>query len=314
MILIKLLKKTFVFLFGYHIWLRTRTGVVFLLRNIYVPIFGWKSWNKIYFYFYHGYRLNLDCPKTFLEKLQWQKYYGNIESYSKYVDKYELRKYIFNILESQYLVPLIGIFNKPTEINYNNLPNRFALKATHGSGWSIIVKDKNKINWNDSIHKMNKWLSINYYKRSGEVNYMNIKPRIIIEDYIDEPSGNLIDYKLWCFNGIFHFIGVHGDKSTVVKAVLLDHNWSPINIEYPDIPKWKTLPKKPENLNDLIAVAEKLASGFPFVRVDLYSVNNRIIFGELTFTPGDGFNIIFPYDLDLYYGDLMPLTFANTET
>ncbi len=286
---------------------KLRRLIVFVLRNVLVPLFGWRLWDGLYFHYYHGYKLNLKNPRTFLEKLQWQKYYGKIEEYSKYIDKYEVRTHVDHVIGNKYLVPLIGVYDTVNEIPFNKLPVSFVIKATHGSDWNIIIKDKNNTNWRYCCKKINKWLKTSYYKKTGEINYKNIKPRIIIEEYINEPSGNLLDYKLWCFNGKFRFIGIHGDRHIKAKATLLDADWNLLPIYYPEIPKWGQIPLRPKKLPEMIDIAEKLSAIFAFVRVDLYCVDDKIIFGELTFTPGNGFNIRFPKELDLKYGTLMPL-------
>ena len=288
-------------------WLRLKHAVALVLKNVLVPIFGWRLWNELRFYYYHGYKLDLKNPRTFLEKLQWQKYFGKIEEYSKYIDKYEVREYVESVIGDKYLVPLVGVYHTVEEIPFNKLPGSFVIKATHGSGWNIIIKDKSNINWQHCQSKLNKWLHTNYYKKTGEINYKDIKPRIIIEEYLNEPSGNILDYKLWCFNGKFQFIGIHGDRHIKAKAVLLDDDWNPLPIYYPDIPEWDEIPLRPNKLSEMIEVAEKLSAIFPFVRVDLYYVIDKIYFSELTFTPGDGFNISLPKDLDLKYGRLIPL-------
>ncbi len=301
------MKKITVKLLGIGNWLKLRHSVAFVSRSVLVSLFGWKLWDELRFYYYHGYKLNLKNPRTFLEKLQWQKYYGKIEEYSKYIDKYEARKYIEHVIGNKYLVPIVGVYDTVKEIPFNKLPVSFVIKATHGSDWNIIIKDKNKANWRDCCKKINKWLKTSYYKKTGEINYKNIKPRIIIEEYINEPSGNLLDYKLWCFNGKFQFIGIHGDRHIKAKAMLLDADWNLLPICYPEIAKWEQIPLRPKKLPELIELAEKLSAIFAFVRVDFYCIDDKIIFGELTFTPGNGFNIRFNKELDLKYGALIPL-------
>ena len=306
--LIKILKKIIIVSFGENVWGKFRRGINYLLRKTIVPLFGWKIYHKLLFYFYHEYKLNLKHPETFMEILQWQKYYGRVEEYAPFVDKYLVRDYVTKTLGENYLVPLIGVFKEPDSINVENLPQKFVIKMSHGSGWTIIVKDKSKLDWSEIKLKLEKWLRRNYYDQAGEINYKNITKRLIlIEEYLDTPNDNLIDYKLWCFNGKFQFIGVHGDRNTEPKGIILDINWNPLPIIYPEIKVWKTIPTKPKNFVDLVTAAEKLASDFPFVRVDLYSIKEKVLFGELTFSPGDGFNIIFPKELDYKFGKLIPL-------
>ncbi|HPD56837.1 MAG TPA: ATP-grasp fold amidoligase family protein [Smithellaceae bacterium] len=281
--------------------------IINLLKNVLVIIFGWKTFNAFRFILRHGYIPNFINPRTFSEILQWQKYYGGIEKYNKYIDKYEARKYAKSIIGDSYLVPLIGLYNSVDEILWDILPSKFVIKATHGSGWNILVQNKAQHNWNDSKNKLQKWIKTSYYKTTGEINYKNIKPRIIIEEYLEEPSGDLLDYKFWCFDGKAQFIGVIGDRQNKTKGVILDLNWLALPIKYPRLTRWQKIPPKPNKLPEMIIIAEQLAAIFPFVRVDLYCIEGKIFFGELTFTPGDGFNLKIPKELDLKYGSLIPL-------
>lgn len=306
--LINIFKEVVTTTLGESNWGKIRRGVNFLLRKVVVPIFGWKMYHSIVFFFYHGYKLNLKYPSTFMEILQWQKYYGKIENYAPYVDKYEVRNYVIKNIGEKHLVDLLGVYSNPDLINYDDLPNEFVIKASHGSGWTIIVKDKKKIDRYKINKQLKKWLAKNYYDQAGEINYRDINNRlIIIEKYIKVKNDNLTDYKLWCFNGKFQFIGIHGDRNIEPKAIILDKNWRPLPIKYPEIKTWPNIPVKPNNFDQLIIIAEKLAKIFPFARVDLYSVEENVLFGELTITPGDGFNIVFPKDLDYKYGKLIPI-------
>lgn len=259
----------------------------------------------------HGYELKLENPQTLLEKIQWIKLYGNLERFSKYVDKYEVRQYVKEQIGSQYLVPLIGVYQKVEEIDVKSLPNAFVMKATHGSNWNVVVKDKSKLDWPAACAKARKWLSKNYYKGSGERNYKPLKGRIIIESFLKDPSGDLMDYKFFCFHGKPAYIQVHGDRFRDHKSDLYDLEWKklPCTFQYKHFAKPV---EKPKRLTEMIKIAGKLAHRFPLVRVDLYYTNDHIYFGELTFTPGNGSKpLTFEYDLKM--GKLLDLTKYNKE-
>ncbi|WP_454871115.1 ATP-grasp fold amidoligase family protein [Priestia megaterium] len=254
----------------------------------------------------HGYELNIQNPKTFSEKIQWMKLFGKLEKYSKYVDKYEVRDFVKDRIGEQYLVPLIQVNNNVKEINFELLPNSFVMKATHGCGWNIIVNDKSNINEDIEKKKMEQWLKTDYSKKTGENNYKGIIPRIIIEELLQDPSGDLKDYKIFCFHGVPHHIQVSGNRFNGRARSLFDLNWNKLPVQSGNLSFHEPL-EKPAHLNKMIKLAEKLASDFPFVRVDFYYTNNQIFFGELTFTPSNGFRRYKPYSFDKMCGDLLDL-------
>ena len=146
--------------------------------------------------------LNLDNPKSFNEKLQWLKLYDRNSEYTKMVDKYEVKKYVSNIIGEEYIIPTIGIYNSFDEIDFKKLPNKFVIKCTHDSGGLVVCKDKNKLDKNNAKKKIEKSLKTNYYYCGREWPYKNVKPRIIIEKYMcTKEQKELIDYKFFCFNG-----------------------------------------------------------------------------------------------------------------
>lgn len=282
-------------------------AIYHIRKVIYISPFLRKTYFKYAFKKAHGYKLKLNSPETFLEKIHWLNLYGHAEKLDKYADKYEVRKYVKEKIGEQYLIPIYSIHNTIDTINTNDLPDKFIIKATHGSGWNIIIKDKERANWFIYKNLMNYWLKANFFEKEGELCYRNIKGRLIIEKYMDTFDDNLIDYKFWCFNGKVEFIGVYGERQYKLKGIILDTKWNEMSIYYPCIEKYKPLPQEPKNIKEMIIIAEKLSAQFTFVRVDLYSVLNQIYFGELTFMPGIGLNIQFPAELDKYYGSLIDI-------
>lgn len=255
----------------------------------------------------HGYELNLANPRTFSEKIQWIKQYGNLERFSKYVDKYEVREYVREKIGEQYLIPLIGVFDRVDEINWDILPESFVMKANHGSGWNIIVRDKAMVNQEFAKRKMRKWLRSSFYRINGESNYRNIKPRVVIEELLKDPTGDVKDYKFFCFHGGPKFIQVTGDRSSEGKRDLYDLSWNKLPVRLGS-KNFKEPIAKPASLDEMLSISRKLCSEFEFVRVDLYYTNGQIFFGELTFTPMNGMTPITPFYFDKMFGEFLDIT------
>ena len=241
---------------------------------------------------------NLANPVYFGEKIQWLKIYGNLEKYTNLVDKYLVRDYIKEKIGAKYLVSLLGAFDNPKEINFEKLPNQFVIKLNTGSGFNIIVTDKQKINSDKIIKQLNKWMKLNYYKIKKEPQYKNIQKKIIIEEYISDKNGELNDYKFFCFNGKVEFIEVDSDRFCNHTMDFFDKDWNLLQLHKGKYKNSSTIPMKPENFNKMINIAEELASDLQFVRVDLYNVDGNIYFGELTFTPAGGLTKFNPIEKD----------------
>ena len=237
----------------------------------------------------NGTKPNLKQPKEFMEKLLWLKLYHYKEAYGRFVDKYEVRKYVEKKIGAQYLNEVFGVYNSVSQINFEALPQQFVLKGTHGSGYNIIVPDKEKLNVKKAKKRLQKILSSNYYYRFREVIYKNVPPRILVEKYISEIGNSpLIDYKFHCFHGEPKYVFVQKNKSEDIIKSFYDLEWHKIMPEK-YIPAFARANfEKPENLEEMIKVSQKLSEGFIFMRVDLYSIGKKIIFGELTFFSAAG--------------------------
>lgn len=272
-------------------WLKSNS----LIRNAYLKA------NKWYFaalyatspvlaskYLYRGAtgkKLNLRHPQDFNEKLQWLKLYWRNPLVAKCTDKYEVREYAATCGCKEILNQLYGAYEHPSEINWGKLPNRFALKCTHGCGCNIICDDKDKLDKDQTLAQLNEWLKRRYDRIAAEIHYAQIKPRIICEQYLETNAGFLPnDYKVYCFNGKPELVLVCTDRSSDLKLTWVDLNWQRMNIGTENF--WRAeLPRKPDCLEAMIYYAKKLANPFPFVRVDFYDYNGRPMFGEMTFTP-----------------------------
>ena len=254
-------------------------------------------------------KLNLDNPQTFNEKLQWLKLNNKKYEYTKMVDKYEVKKYVASIIGEEYIIPTIGVYDKFKDIDFDKLPNQFVLKCTHDSGGVAICEDKNKFDKIKARKILNFSLRRNYFYYSREYPYKNLKRRIIAEKYMkDEISGDLRDYKLFCFNGECKLIQVDFDRFTNHRRNLYDTDWNLIeglSIKYPS--DKNTIIEKPSNLDEMLEIARKLSKDIPFVRVDLYLINGRIYFGELTFFHGGGYEKFTPEEWNRKLGDMIKI-------
>lgn len=263
---------------------------------------------KIQYRLHTGKPLNLKSPKTFNEKLQWLKIYNRKPEYTKLVDKYEVRKYIAETIGEKYLIPLIGVYDDVDKIDWDSLPNQFVLKCTHGSGYNIICKDKSKLNIKQVKRKLKLWMNTNYYWRGREWPYKNVKPRIICEKYmVDESGTELKDYKIFCFNGEPKIIQVDFNRFIDHKRNLYDLRWNyiPLSIKYPTDPN-KNI-EKPQRLEEMLKIAKILSKDYPHVRVDLYSIYDKIYFGEMTFYHESGFGKFWPPSYDYLFGSWLQL-------
>lgn len=255
-----------------------------------------------------GSKLNLDNPQTFNEKLQWLKLYDRNPKYTQMVDKYEVREYIKDKIGEEYLIPLLGVYDKFEDIDFDKLPKQFVIKCNHDSGGLIICKDKSKLNIEEARKKINKSLKRNYYYSGREWPYKNVKPKIIIEKYMeDKEAKELIDYKFMCFNGEPKFVFTCTERyNSGLKVTFFDMKWKkmPFIRHYPSSNKNI---KKPVNYDRMFNFSKTLSKSIPFVRVDWYEINGKLYFGELTFYPGSGFEEFEPNEWDKKIGDTLIL-------
>lgn len=264
---------------------------------------------KIIFRLKTGYKLNLENPKTYNEKLQWIKLYDRDPLMAICADKYMVRHFV----ESQ---GCEGILNEllwegfnPDDIPFDTLPNQFVIKVTHGSTFNIICKNKEELNISRTNRKLKKWLNANFLTCYGEWFYGVEKPRIIIEKYLEnENQSPLFDYKIFCFNGEpeMLYVDTWKDGDHAINVYDLDFNFLPeVTLGYDNDPA--AIIEKPKNFDLMLEYAKKLSKPFSHVRVDLYNIKNDIIFGELTFTKGAGFDKIRPYEFDVEMGNMLDL-------
>ncbi|MGO1469477.1 MAG: ATP-grasp fold amidoligase family protein [Tissierella sp.] len=268
-----------------------------------------KLYLKLQYRHHFNKKLNLKGPKNFNEKIQWLKLNDRKPEYVNYVDKYEVRKYIKDTIGDEYLIPLIGVYDSVEQIDWISLPDSFVLKCTHGSSSNIICKNKADLDIEAAKIMLNRWLSSNWFWYGREWPYKNVKPRIVCEKYmVDESNVELKDYKIFCFNGEPKLIQVDFNRFEHHQRNIYDINWDYIeaSIKYPTNPD--TIIKKPVKLDEMLEISKKLSAGIPHVRVDLYSIEESIYFGELTFHHGSGYEKIKPESLNNAMGEWIDLS------
>lgn len=254
-------------------------------------------------------KLDLGNPLTFNEKLQWLKLNDRHEEYTQIVDKYEAKKYVASFIGEENIIPTLGVYDSFDEINFDELPNQFVLKCTHNSGGIIICKDKQALNIKKSRKQMNKWLKKNPFWSNREYPYKKVKPRIIAEQFMEDSTGGLVDYKFFCFDGYADCVMLCMDRHLQeTKFYFFDKEWQllRINIRGKEAPEGFTIPK-PVNMDSMFSMAAELSKGKRFVRVDLYNVNGHIYFGEMTFFPQSGLDPNLLPEAEKRFGDLISI-------
>lgn len=277
------------------------------LNNRRILVLSDKKYLSIRYYEIFHKKLDLEKPEGFNEKLQWLKLYNRNPEYTKMVDKYEVKKYIEKIWGKEYVIPTIGVYEKFEDIDFEKLPEKFVMKCTHDSGSTIICKDKSKFDIKKAKKNIDKKLRNNFFIIGREWPYKNVKPRIIIEKYLEFAKEEAVDYKFFCFNGIAKIILVCSNRSKKLKETWFDIKWNMLDLREGNCDIDRKL-KKPVNLKLMIELAEKLAKDIPFVRVDFYENNNKVYFGEITFFPKSGFEEFKPAIANEKLGNLIDIS------
>lgn len=268
-----------------------------------------KLYLSIKFRSHMGYWMDWNNPQTFSEKLQWLKIYDRHPEYIKLVDKVAVKDYVSNIIGNQYIIPTLAVYDSAEDVDFNALPNQFVLKCTHDSGGIVICRDKMTLDKEAAIKKLRKGLKRTYVIQNREYPYKIVPRRIIVEKYMENENGDLIDYKFFCFNGFPRYLLVVSGrykKKTEIKNDFFDMNWNhlPFTMDHPNNP---IIPQQPENFELMKHISAILSSGKSFVRVDLYNIKGHIYFGELTFFPMSGVGCFNPQEWDLKIGHLLKL-------
>ena len=280
-----------------------------VMRGLTVPIFALRYLKK-----FHR-PIQLHKPTLYYDKVFWLATHTDTTLWSRLADKYEVRDFVASHCGNEILNELYGVYDTSTDIRWDELPDEFVLKTTHGCASNIFVRDKARANVKEISNMLDKLLSLRYGDLTAQPHYSKIKPRIIAEKLMvqdGDPNRALIDYKFNCFNGFVHSCAVFSDRlpnTHQFGRMIYDNEWQPH-------PEWIENDKsvrlkdvdRPPCLHEMIQIASKLSVGFPYVRVDLYCIDARPVFGEMTFTPG-----LAPYTVEFQkaLGDLIVLPVSS---
>ena len=257
-----------------------------------------------------GKKLNLGNPLTYNEKLQWLKLYDRNPAYTMMVDKYRVREYIAGKIGEDHLIPLLGVWERAEDIDFDHLPDQFVLKCNHDSGSVIVCKDKSKLDRRAVVDKLRRALiPSRYYWIGREWPYKDVPPRVIAEKYMIDDSGvELKDYKFLCFNGKHRctLTGTERFNKDGVKITFFDLDWNKLPFEQHDPASKEDIPK-PVNYEEMRKFAEILSQDIPYARIDFYEVSEKTYFGEITFYPGSGILEFTPESWDRTLGDWIQL-------
>ena len=258
-----------------------------------------------------GFNLNLDEPVTIQDKINWMKLYDSTPLKTGCADKIHLHEYCKEKLGKDLCVPIIAVYDKVEDVKWDELPDRFVIKCNHGSGMNIIIKDKSKMDMQDTVTKLNGFMNDDFAFHVGyEMHYHDIPHKVFVEEYMEDENqkNSLFDYKFWCFNGEPKFYTINdGNGHGAINHYNLKGEYLPefSRPEYPSNPN-KNYPK-PKNFDKMIEYSKKLSEDFKFVRVDFYEISGKLYVGELTFTPGAGFFKYKRQELNKTLGDMLAL-------
>lgn len=275
-------------------------------------LFSDKQYLQMMYWLHLGRKLNLKNPKTFNEKLQWLKLYNHKPEYTIMVDMVKAKEYVAKLIGEEHIIPTLGVWDDPDDIDFDALPDQFVLKCNHNSGTGMcICRDKSKLDIEKVKAELRKGLKENYFMRWREWPYKNVPRKILAEKFmVDESGTELKDYKIFCFNGEPRYCQVISDRNTDEKIDFYDMHWKRLvglvglndkvhNSEY-------AIPC-PESFENMKQMASLLAKSIPFSRIDFYEINHQAYFGEITFFPATGFGNFNPREWNVKMGDMITL-------
>lgn len=273
--------------------------------------------DKTYIRLYHklrvGKSINMNNPQTLNEKLQWLKFNYRFPLQSIVSDKYLVRDYVKDTIGEEYLIPLLGVWDKYDNIDFSELPNEFVLKCNHDSGGLVVCTDKSKLKHKEAKKKIEKSLHSNFFYIGREYQYRNIIPKIICEQFISDNGSVPMDYKIYCFNGVPDVILVCKDRFSNnthrASYLFFDQEWNFLPLNKVDDNIVNADVKKPKNLDKMLEIASVLSKEFLFARIDLYNIDGKIYFGEITLSPNSGFDPDIKHDTDLMLGKKLQIPF-----
>lgn len=256
-----------------------------------------------------GKEINLENPTTFAEKIQWLKCNDRDARIVKYADKYLVREFVADTIGQEYLIPLVAAYDRAEDVRYEELPERFVLKPNNSSGRVLICTDKTKLNKKDVFKTLKKWEKENLTHITGEWVYEKIPYKLVCEEFLED---KIVDYKMYFADGEFICTQIITGRSEDRKAfAYMNEKWELLNIRRKGAGVVETAPPKPEKYEDMLRIAQKLAQGFTFIRVDLYYVNGQVYFGELSFYPNNGFVRYETEEMDAFFASKVKLPMAS---
>lgn len=268
-----------------------------------------KQYIQLQYFSLFGKFPNLKCPKTFNEKLNWMKLYYRKDEMTTMVDKYAVKEYVSERIGTEYVIPTIGVWDNPEQIDLSILPSQFVLKCTHDSGSVFICKNKDEFDFDRVKQEIKKALTIRGGTYAREWPYYNVVPRIIAEPYMeDSETHDLRDYKFFCFDGTVKalFIATERQDASETKFDFFDSDFNHLDIRHGH-PNAQILPKKPHSFDKMKELSEILSKGYPEMRVDFYEVNQKPLFGEITFFHHGGVVPFDPPEWDNTFGEWIML-------
>lgn len=287
-------------LYYYMLWLNKR-----IPDETYVKFIYWVQFRK---------KLDLENPITFNEKLNWIKLYDRKPEYTQMVDKLAVRGYIEKIL-GEYSIPLLGVYDSFDDIDFDILPDQFVIKTNHDSAGYVICRDKSTFDKSAAANKIKKHLKNNYYWMGREWPYKNIEPKVIVEQYMKEDGqDDLNDWKFYCADGEPFLFYTTFERATARGLSMNYYNMdgTRIPVRHCNYPNYEGDLIKPNNFDEMVRIAKMLSKNIPFVRVDLYNINGKIYFGELTLFPGCGIEGVIPDSYDIEWGKKIKLPEKTT--
>ena len=267
---------------------------------------GDRAFLRLQYRLKRGKTLHLQKPETYGEKLQWLKLYDRKAVYAQMADKIGARDFVARRVGEKYLIPEIARYNRVDEINWDALPDRFAMKCAHASSANILCRDKALLDIPAAKAKLETWMKRNWYWVSREWPYKQIPPRILVEEFLDAGMDVPRDYKILCFDGEPKYIIVDFDRYTQHTRNYYDTQWNRVNVANRH-PNYEGPVEKPNCLEEMLQVARVLSKGIPHVRVDLYEVKGKVYFGELTFFHGYGMEEYSPETFEYELGKMIHL-------
>ena len=282
-------------------------------RNCHLSPPQYRAALKHWYWLFKGRPCHLEAPRTMTDKIHWLKLYDSTPLKGRLADKFLVREWVADTVGEEYLVPLLGVWDSPDEIDFASLPTSFVLKATHGSGWNILVPNKSALDEEWARGRLKEWLGLRQAMKGGfELHYEYCEPRIVCERFLRDGTGGLRDYKFMVFDGVVQFAFTVDRRAGLAMRGTYLPDWTRAPFEYtceavraPDVPP-------PSGLETMLRLASRLGRGFACARVDFYQVRGRVYFGEITFTDADGLSEFAPARYNRIFGDRIVLPEKNS--